>query len=228
MIPARSFLPLAGFLALAACAPETPTMPVAPSPDMAKQVHVEHVRVQYAASFAPGTVDLLPAEKARLASFLDQSDVQPGDSVFLAASPKDPLASQRAGVLAGALARRGLGAVPAAPPPTGVGANQVLVMVDRYVALPPTCPNWSDPSWGDHGNEPNSNFGCATYTDLSLMVANPRDLSTGRTMGPADDQPAADAVERYRTDTVKALSGTSASGGASGGGTTAGATAPSQ
>jgi pilus assembly protein CpaD len=187
---------------------------------MAKQIHVDHVRVQYAAAFAPGSADLLPAEAARLDSFLDQSDVQPGDSVFLAASPKDPLASKRAGRLAGALARRGLGAMPAAPPASGVSVNHVLVMVDRYVALPPACPNWSDPSWGDHSNEPNSNFGCATYTDLSLMVANPRDLMTGRAMGPADDAPAADAVTRYRTDTVKPLAASSAASGATGGATT--------
>ena len=37
---------------------------------------------------------------------------------------------------------------------------------------------------GDYTNTLPSNFGCATQTNLGLMVANPRDLVMGRVPGP--------------------------------------------
>ena len=213
MMAARAFIPLAAILALAACAPQ---QAIQVPPDVAKTIHVNRVRVQYAAAFAPGTSDMQPGEPARLETFLDQTGTQPGDKVFLAASSGDPLASARTGRIAALLARHGLGVEPVAPP-EGVEPNHVLVLVDRYVAMAPACPDWSQEAWGDHDNEPSSNFGCATATDFALMIANPRDLVQGRALGPADGDPAADAVMRYRTGTVKALSGASASSGAGSG-----------
>ncbi len=212
---ARAFVPFAALLALAACAPAA----LEPPPDLAKSIHVDHVRVQYAAAFAPGSSEMQPAEAARLETFLDQAGALPGDRVFIAAPSGDPLASARTGRIATLLARHGLGAEPVAPP-DGVAPNHVLVLVDRYVAMAPACPDWSQTPWGMHDNTNSSNFGCATLSDLSLMVANPRDLVTGRTLGPADGEPAADAVMRYRTGAVKALSGASASSGAQSGAST--------
>ncbi len=210
----RTLFALAALAALAACSSE-PTLP--PPADTGKSIRVEHVRVQYAAAFAPGVSDLPAPEVARLDAFLDQSGMRPGDRAFVAGAPSDPLASARTGRIASLLARHGLGVEPV-PPPPGLEPNHVAILVDRYVAVPPACPDWSDDPTGSHSNNvTSSNYGCATLSDLSLMIDNPRDLDTGRELGPAAADPAADAVERYRTGTVKPFSGGSAS---SGGGST--------
>jgi len=72
------------------------------------------------------------------------------------------------------------------------------VVVERYVVTPPDCPNWTKPPYGDHSNTPASNFGCATATNLGLMVADPRDLVIGRSLGPPRGDPALYGYSRYR------------------------------
>ena len=90
-----------------------------------------------------------------------------------------------------------------------------------------TCPDWSQPDAMNFNNVPPSNFGCATATDLKLMVANQRDLVRGTPAGPADADFAARAVELYRSGEVSksldvqstaASSGSTASSGGSGSG----------
>jgi pilus assembly protein CpaD len=196
-----------------------------PPAEMPKAIHVEHVRVQYDAAFAPGTADLPPAQAAGLDNFLDRSNVRPSDPVYVATAAGDPLAAERGGRVALLLARRGLAAVSIAPPPSGVLPNHVLVLADRYVATPPACPDWSDDPSGSHSNVTSSNYGCATMTDLSLMIDNPRDLVTGRELGPAAGDPAADAMARYRTGTVKPFGGGAASGSAAPSGSSSGGSA---
>jgi pilus assembly protein CpaD len=208
----RLFLMLAALLALAACE----SKPDLPPADMAKSINVQHVRVQYAAAFAPGVSDLSASEVTRLNTFLDQADMLPGDKVFLAAPAGDPLATARTGRIVSLLARHGLGAEPVPLPPGGVEPNHVVVLVDRYVAVPPACPDWSEDPTGTHDNVTGSNYGCATLNDLAQMIANPHDLVTGEQMGPAEGDPAADSVLRYRTGTVLPFSGSSASGTTSG------------
>jgi type IV pilus biogenesis protein CpaD/CtpE len=73
-----------------------------------------------------------------------------------------------------------------------------------------------------------SYYGCANATNLGLMVASPADLVSGRTLAPADGQPAVAAVERYMTDRIKqppaptATPFAASTGGESGGGGAAG------
>lgn len=196
-------------LALAACG----TTPDLPPVETAKAIHVERVRVQYAAAFAAGTADLPVAETARLESFLDQSGVRPNDRVFVAAPLNDPLAAERVRRVVTLLAQRGLGAEPIALPQAELAPNHVVVLSDRYIAMPPACPDWS--ASAAHDNAASANYGCATMSDLSLMIDNPRDLMRGQELGPALGDPAADSVMRYRTGTVKGLSGGSASSSAS-------------
>ncbi len=159
----RILLASAALAALAACSSEQPL----PPPDMVKSIHVEHVRVQYAAAFAPGVSELPAPEVTRLDTFLDQAGMLPGDRVFVSAPTNDPLAGARTGRLASLLARHGLGIEPVPPPPGGIEPNRVLVLVDRYVAVPPACPDWSDDPSGSHSNNvTSSNYGCATLSDL--------------------------------------------------------------
>ncbi len=196
-------------LALAACG----TTPDLPPVDTAKAIHVERVRVQYAAAFAAGTAELPAAETARLETFLDQSGVRPNDRVFVAAPVNDPLAAERVRRVVTLLAQRGLGAEPIALPQAELVPNHVVVLSDRYIAVPPACPDWS--ASAAHDNAASANYGCATMSDLSLMIDNPRDLMRGQELGPALGDPAADSVMRYRTGTVKGLSGGSSSSSSS-------------
>ena len=93
----------------------------------------------------------------------------------------------------------------------------------RYLVTLPACPNWSQYPASDFTNARSSNFGCATASNLGLMVANPADLVAGRELAHADGTPAVSAVTRYLTDKVKlpdttsgaaALAASSATGGA--------------
>lgn len=200
----RPFLPFVLF-ALAACQQPLVTDEDMARIDISKPIQVDRVRVQYDAAFQPGTSELPYDEALRLETFLDQTGVRPADEVFVASSPGDPLAAARAGRIAALLAERSVGMVPIAPPPAGVAANHVLILVDRFVAAPPACQNWTSPPATGHDNVPSNDFGCADATDLAAMVANPRDLALGRALGPADSDTPLDAVERYRIGLVKPL-----------------------
>ena len=91
-------------------------------------------------------------------------------------------------------------------------ANEATFSVTGYVATPPNCPDFTKSSSEDHDNYPPSNWGCATQTDLSLMVANPRDLVIGRepSLEPADA--AVLPIQRYRQGKTAPLPNESAGG----------------
>ncbi len=76
--------------------------------------------------------------------------------------------------------------------------RRVEIVLDRYVVTPPACPDWSRHTGVDYANGPHTNFGCATETNLGLMIANPRDLIEGRSLGPADGVHQAQGIVRYR------------------------------
>lgn len=51
-------------------------------------------------------------------------------------------------------------------------------VVDGRMAYVPGCPDWSHDVGGDRETQ-SSNYGCATSTNLALMVADPADLLHG-------------------------------------------------
>ncbi|MCH7664864.1 MAG: hypothetical protein IH936_02915, partial [Acidobacteria bacterium] len=51
-----------------------------------------------------------------------------------------------------------------------LGPGSVAVIVGRYVATPPNCPDWRKPANQNFQNSPSSNFGCANAVNLALMV----------------------------------------------------------
>jgi len=197
-IPTRRIVPLwaALILALAGCdSPVEQWQPV----EAPKTNKVEFVRLSHSVRFAPGAAALAPAEARRLVAFIDEAEIAGGDDVLLGAGAADGLAQKRQAAVRALLSRRGIRAVPQAMPATASAApDEVALQVERYVVTPPACPNWSKPPGGDPTNTVGSNFGCATATNLGLMVAEPRDLLVGRRPGPADAEPALRAVHNYR------------------------------
>jgi len=223
-------LPFVAALALAGCA--APPMDAGMSAGLDnKPPQVQRVRVSLATDFAPGRTALTPIQASRLETFIDQAGLQPDDRAYVAVPSGDPLATKRVAQLGDLLARRGIGLERVAAPPSGVAPNHVLLMVDHYIVTPPSCPDWSASPATPHDNLPSSNFGCASENNLALMVANPRDLMMGRTMGPADAEHAALSIERYRADKVKPFLGGGLSGQQGAQGTSAssgGSTPPGQ
>ena len=76
--------------------------------------------------------------------------------------------------------------------------RRVEIVLERYFVTTPACPDWGRKSGLDYANQPHSNFGCATETNLGLMVAEPRDLVRGRDLSAADGVHQAEGVVRYR------------------------------
>jgi pilus biogenesis lipoprotein CpaD len=116
----------------------------------------------------------------------------------------------------------GLGLDPAtaviSPAASPSGTSLVFV---RITATAPDCASMVTPSeeWSAW-SRPRMSFGCATYTNLSNMVADPADLVSGRNHAGADGTTSASAVSRYHEGTVKPLMRTSstATGAQSGAG----------
>jgi pilus assembly protein CpaD len=198
-------LSLALGLALAGCTAAPPRAVREDGLASVKTLRVDHTRLQHDVAFAPGAPDPLAGETDRLMAFIAQSELRGADHVLLEPSEGDRLAAARIGRLVKALGRRGIGArsLPAsaeAPP------DRLRVLVDRYVVVLPDCPDWTASPQSDHDNLPSSNFGCASATNLGLMLADPHDLLVGREPGPADADPAVAAVTRYRAGQTKSLS----------------------
>ena len=197
-------------LALAGCTPPTSEWTDAQVP---KKLHIDFVRLQHSAAFTPGSAELAEGAAEDLAAFLDHADMTADDHVYFEPASNDGLTAGRIGQLARTIGQRGIGAATLPPSAKDVPADHMMVIVERYVVTPPNCPNWSKPAYGgDHGNTMPSNYGCADATNLGLMVADPRDLVIGRTLGPAEGDPAIAGMARYRECKVKPLNPTSTSG----------------
>lgn len=215
-----TLLPLAlpALVALAACQPGVAEYTKAQAPS---NLIIDGAVSQREFRFLPGSDRLAWGEAARLKRLAAIGDIGRSDRVTVAAAGPPALAARRDAALAGVLLRRGVVArrVALADLPPDVA----VVEIGRYAVELPPCPNWSKRPYSDFTNQPSSNFGCATETDLGLMVASPADLAGGLPLAPADGEPAVTAVGDYLQGKVKApsTSGTPtpfSGGGSSGGG----------
>jgi pilus assembly protein CpaD len=182
-------------LGLAACVTEY-SKSEAPT---ALQVDGAQSRVEIA--FAGGSDRLAPSEAGRLDRLVLAGNIRPADRVAIAAAGAPGLAARRAAAISSELLRYGIVASAQSletPPP-----NRAIVAVGRYTVTLPACPNWSESLAVEFTNDFSSYYGCANTTNLGLMVASPADLVSGRTLAPADAQPAVAAVERYMNDRIK-------------------------
>lgn len=182
-------------LGLAACVTEY-SKSEAPA---ALQVDGAQSRLEIA--FAGGSDRLSPGEARRLDGLVLAGNISPADRVAIAAAGPPGLAERRSAAISSELLRYGIVASTVAL--DTVPANRAIVSVGRYTVTLPSCPNWSQSLSYEFTNAFSSNYGCANTTNLGLMVASPGDLVSGRTLAPADGQPAVAAVERYMNDRIK-------------------------
>jgi pilus assembly protein CpaD len=192
-----------------------------------KQLEVARAEYRHAVYFATDRAEITGFEQDRLLAFL--ASVQPGsrDTIRLEGHADEratdlyniELAARRAAAVRTLLDEEGLAAASvtssafgeALPADPGSNAEawrenrRVEVVLERYLVTLPPCPDWSRQSGTDFANLPHSNFGCATQTNLGLMVAEPRDLVRGRALAPADGVHQAEGIVRYRTGKVVEL-----------------------
>ena len=190
--------------AIAACAPPTQHWHPAEAPKVNK---VAWVQFNHAVVFPAGATALPASEREMLDRFVMESGASYGDQVRIAASgaartpDQEAAAARREAAIIGYFRSRNMIASRGSRPRDGSPADAtVTVAVGRYVVTPPKCPDWSKPSGFDPENTAGSNFGCATQTNLGLMVADPGDLLRGRELGPADGRFVQGAQERYQTN----------------------------
>jgi pilus assembly protein CpaD len=190
-------------LLLAACTPDAARWTPAEAP---KENKVDFVTMAHEVHFAPGATALNSVETKALTDFFATIAFGYGDQVTIDAGPSggavaDALASKRLDAVTAALRRMRIRAQRATRPTVdgALSRNAVIVTVARYVVTTPNCPDFGKPDSDDFTNTTQSNYGCATATNLGLMVANPADLVRGATPGPADGEFATRGVQLYRS-----------------------------
>jgi len=173
-----------------------------------KQLKVDRVHYSHDVQFAAEDDRLPVAERDRLDSFLTHAQVDRTDKVYVNVEPDGQrVTDRRVSTVAAFLKLRGL---KPAVPITGFGdgkekADTVKVVVERYLVTLPGCPDWSGDMSDTFNNDVHSNYGCATASNLGMMVANPEDLVHGRKLGPADGDYLRTSIERYKAGKTKPL-----------------------
>jgi pilus assembly protein CpaD len=200
--------------AVVACTPTESYWSEAQAPKVNK---VEPVRLLHDVRFASGS-QISAAEAAQLDGFLARHDIGYGDRVYILTDKAGtgPNA-QRTTNLLNYMAAHGIKAVGLPSPEAQPGLARIVV--NRYVAIPPNCPDWSKPGTADYGNTPMSNLGCSNISNLGLMVADPSELIQGRNPGPADATGSGLAIQRYRAGKVTPLDRSNTSEATAGGAT---------
>jgi pilus biogenesis lipoprotein CpaD len=103
--------------------------------------------------------------------------------------------------LAKVMRQMGVFAKPVFEISAGLENGEAIFHISYVTVQLPDCPNWKSSPVTTYSNTKHSNMGCATTTNLGLMLADPRDLERGASAGhlsPNADR-SADAVQRSRT-----------------------------
>jgi pilus assembly protein CpaD len=137
-------------------------------------------RSDYALDVASSGSGLAPAEAARLVGWFDAIRLGYGDQVAVDIGGNyDDGDTKRA--IAGIAARYGLLLTENPAPTAGdIAPGAVRVVVSRFKASVPGCPEWKGSKIETFSNRQSSNYGCATNSNLAAMVANPVDLVRGQ------------------------------------------------
>jgi len=193
-------------LAVAGCGDSQPEWSKAQAP---KQNRVSVAKQEHIVRFAHGRAELSPAEAAQLADFLGNQAAQSSSGATISVGPAtgpSGIGNSRERTIRDALARRGYRQIDVIHTGSDTGgANQVAVVVNRYVVTTPRCPDFSKAPEYNYTNTTGSNFGCASAHNLGVMVADPADLARGRPTGAQDGTQAVLGVQRYRTGKVTPL-----------------------
>jgi pilus assembly protein CpaD len=189
MMRSLTVLALLGCTVLGACGTENRGLESVHQPVVARTDYVYDLP-------APG--DRLSEDAARgLGGWFESLNLRYGDRVSVDTQGYDTASRNAIGAVA---ARYGLLVDETAPVTQGtIPAGSIRVIVSRMSASVPNCPDWSRPANANFDGHAMSNYGCATNSNLAAMIADPRDLISGRS-GPAsvDAATASKAIQTYR------------------------------
>ena len=150
-------------------------MPSNRSLDSVHQPVVSATNFTFDISAGPGGVSI--PEQRRLVGWFDAMDLRYGDRIYVD-DPTKNSASRTA--VEGVAGRYGLLVSEDAPVTAGdVNPGTVRVIVTRYSATVPGCPDWSANSDANLNNGTNPNYGCAVNSNMAAMVADPSHLIHG-------------------------------------------------
>ncbi|MBT4934211.1 MAG: hypothetical protein HOL66_08750 [Rhodospirillaceae bacterium] len=205
----KQFLAVASIAVVAGCQgiPHIEDWSNVPEP---KKPQANQVQFSHQVSFVSASADLSRKEGERLLAFLNNAQAARTDTFYLVSgNPEVPaaLSDARKTMVADYLSTfgvtiRSLSGDFGVKSPTGDAVN---LIIRRYVVTLPGCPDWSGERF-TYNNVPTSNWGCASATNLGLMVAEPGDLVRGRDEGYADGEYAATSISNYRKGETKSLS----------------------
>ena len=192
-----------------------------------KNLEVERARYRHSIHFETDSAELSAMEQERLLTFLQTVAPSQHDTLVIEGHADErasdlynlELASRRITSVGAFLDEHGFDGiavrasafgerVPAtegSDPEAWQQNRRVELVLERHLVELPPCPDWSRQSGLDYSNLPGSNFGCATQTNLGLMIDNPGDLVRGRKLAPASGIHAAESIVRYRTGEVVEL-----------------------
>lgn len=190
----KILLATAASLLLGACLPVAGQYTGAGS---ATRNEVHLVRLTHEVNF--GSAGTLPSEEvAALDAFAAQNELGYGDTVSIDFGDEDNPGVREA--VYNVLEQRGIPLASEAPlfgpiPTAGTGT----VFVERYVAVPPPCPNRTQNFSANFENVNSQNFGCSNRTNLALMIADPRHLVDGEDGGEPSGEWAAKVIRLHRS-----------------------------
>lgn len=154
-------------------------------------------RTDYVIDLSTGGSGVPASELGRLADWFDSLQLRYGDRISIDQAYPDVGVREDVARIVG---QYGMLLSEGAPVTAGaVQPGAVRVIMSRSVATVPGCPNWRQRELSGAPISTESNFGCATNSNLAAMVANPVDLVSGQegaTVG--DAETASKAIDAYR------------------------------
>jgi pilus biogenesis lipoprotein CpaD len=182
-------------LSLQACA-DRPNLPPADfASGTANPIQISRTQLAHEVSFSAAASEPEAAQMSALFAFIAASGIGPKDTVLIEHGG-ELIAQAHAQTLAARLSSIGLH--PSVVSSANVPAGVARVVVERYVAIAPDCPDWSNKPSPNYQNYNQRNFGCADAANLAAMVADPKDLAMGATMGPQVGDPVTKPIYDYR------------------------------
>lgn len=142
---------------------------------------IQMVRLPYEVTAEQDNTDSLSSVTINnINNFLTSVDAGYGDVLMLdgPGASKDRVAAIARLIKARGLVIGGTGAFGQAPKD-----GNVMLYVERYLVTPPTCNYWPHETSVNARNNDSVFHGCSTTINLGLMVADPRDLVSGRSSG---------------------------------------------
>lgn len=172
-----------------------------------KQPQAHEVHYSHDVLFWPASATLKAGEDERIIAFLKNAKAARRDRFYLVSGRSDILGATRKTALEDYLSGLGIEAqTPSSDFAIKSPASDVIgLVIKRYVVTLPGCPDWSGERT-TYNNTPTSNWGCATASNLGLMVAEPGDLVVGRDAGNMDGDYATLSISNYRKGETRALS----------------------